>query len=647
MLRLGANDSTMKPLTRRIIGAAAVLVLIGVGILALRTLPVLPSIAASQIAVDLTAGELNSQAWENPDAGDELARIVADLGEASRTVTVDSVDSAGDTATATLNWTWEFASADQPWTYAVEVPLRRSGAMWKAEFDPCLVHPDLRTDRVLTAERTPGKRGRILGANDAVLLSDGEVIDVGLQPSKLTDEKATLAQLEKSLDVDAGELATKVDKADPEAFVPVITLRKDDYDLVKGSIYKLPGTVFRSRTQPLARTKGFAQATLGSAGRAEPDEVVAEPASLTPASYVGRSGIQMLYDGTLRPAPGLRILAVSAETGEGTGDSGSGDSGSDGAPTTLHTVDGRPGKDVSTTIDVAVQTAAEEAAKTAKKPTAIVAIRPSDGNVLAVANADPKGAAWDRALTGQYPPGSVFKVVSGAAMVESGIAPTTSLDCPKTTRVSGKRFKNAEDHVLGTVDFAESFAQSCNTAFVNSAEKVTATTLSETAMSMGMGQIDIGTDAYMASVPEVDDPVEHAAAMIGQGKVLATPLAVATMTATVAKGTTVKPLLVLPDARDRSGEVAAPDKKALTEVKAMMRRTVTSGTASALDDIPGDPVYGKTGTAEYGTDVPPRSHSWFAGFQGDLAVAVLVEDGGFGAEAAVPVADRFFTEMNS
>ena len=56
---------------------------------------------------------------------------------------------------------------------------------------------------------------------------------------------------------------------------------------------------------------------------------------------------------------------------------------------------------------------------------------------------------------------------------------------------------------------------------------------------------------------------------------------------------------------------------------------------------------GKTGTAEYGTDVPPRTHSWFAGFQGDVAVAVLVEDGGFGAEAAVHVADRFFTELNS
>lgn len=640
---MGANDSTMKPLTRRIIGVVVVLVLVGVGVLALRTLPVLPSIAARQIAADLTSGQLRSQAWTNPDDGDDLAGIVTDLAEAgqgTRRVTVDGVDSAGGTATATLRWDWEFASAAGDWSYSVDVSLRRSGALWTAEFEPRLVHPDLGDGEILTAERTAGERGRILGADDAVLVAEGEVIDVGLQPSRLTDEKATLAQLEKSLDIDPKELAERVEKADPDAFVPVITLRKDDYELVKGAILELPGTVFRSRTQPLARTKGFAAATLGSAGRAEPDEIAAEPESLTSDSYVGRSGIQMLYDGTLRPGPGLRILAEDAASGAAGGGSGEG-------PATLYTVDGTSGKDVTTTLDVAVQTAAEEAAATATKPSAIVAIRPSDGHVLAVANSDPAGAAWDRALTGQYPPGSVFKIVSGAAMVDSGITPGTALDCPKTTSVNGKRFKNAEDHVLGTVDFSESFAQSCNTAFVNSAPDVTAAALSETALSMGMGQIDIGTDSYMASVPEVDDPVEHAAAMIGQGKVLATPLAVATMTATVAKGSTVRPLLVLPDSRDRAGEAPAPDPKGLAEVKEMMRATVSDGTASALADVPGDPVYGKTGTAEYGTAVPPRTHSWFAGFQGDLAVAVLVEDGGFGAEAAVPVADRFFTELNS
>ena len=96
---MGANDSTMKPLTRRIIGVVVVLVLVGVGVLALRTLPVLPSIAARQIAADLTSGQLRSQAWTNPDDGDDLAGIVTDLaaaGPGTRRVTVDGVVQPGE-----------------------------------------------------------------------------------------------------------------------------------------------------------------------------------------------------------------------------------------------------------------------------------------------------------------------------------------------------------------------------------------------------------------------------------------------------------------------------------------------------------------------------------------------------------------------
>jgi cell division protein FtsI/penicillin-binding protein 2 len=73
----------------------------------------------------------------------------------------------------------------------------------------------------------------------------------------------------------------------------------------------------------------------------------------------------------------------------------------------------------------------------------------------------------------------------------------------------------------------------------------------------------------------------------------------------------------------------------------MMRGVVTTGTGTKLKNVPGGKVYGKTGTAEYGDENPPRTHSWFAGFQGDLAFSVLVEDGGFGAAAAAPAAADF------
>jgi cell division protein FtsI/penicillin-binding protein 2 len=76
-----------------------------------------------------------------------------------------------------------------------------------------------------------------------------------------------------------------------------------------------------------------------------------------------------------------------------------------------------------------------------------------------------------------------------------------------------------------------------------------------------------------------------------------------------------------------------------------MREVAASGTASALADVPGAPVHAKTGTAEYGTDSPPRTHAWTIGFQGDVAFAVLVEDGASGGSTAVPVAEAFLRAL--
>jgi cell division protein FtsI/penicillin-binding protein 2 len=77
-----------------------------------------------------------------------------------------------------------------------------------------------------------------------------------------------------------------------------------------------------------------------------------------------------------------------------------------------------------------------------------------------------------------------------------------------------------------------------------------------------------------------------------------------------------------------------------------MRSVVTGGTASALADVPGDDVFAKTGTAEYGTGSPPPTHAWTIGFQGNVAFAVLVEDGVSGGRAAVPVAEAFLRGLS-
>ena len=103
--------------------------------------------------------------------------------------------------------------------------------------------------------------------------------------------------------------------------------------------------------------------------------------------------------------------------------------------------------------------------------------------------------------------------------------------------------------------------------------------------------------------------------------------------------------------RSRPNPKAKPEKGAalpaeqVAQLRELMRAVVTNGTGGAVAGIPGGDVFGKTGTAEYGDEDPPETHAWFTGYQGDIAFAVLVEDGSFGGTVAAPVAARFLTAL--
>ena len=97
-----------------------------------------------------------------------------------------------------------------------------------------------------------------------------------------------------------------------------------------------------------------------------------------------------------------------------------------------------------------------------------------------------------------------------------------------------------------------------------------------------------------------------------------------------------------------SSEPAAGEplpEAAVVPLREVMRQAVIDGTGGAVAFVPGGEVFAKTGTAEFGTETPPRTHAWFTGFQGDIAFAVLVEDGGFGGSVAAPIAARFLTDI--
>ncbi|OON80696.1 PbsX family transcriptional regulator [Streptomyces tsukubensis] len=364
-----------------------------------------------------------------------------------------------------------------------------------------------------------------------------------------------------------------------------------------------------------------------------------EAASLTGTvdekSGKGVSGLQARYDARLAGGKGPRKAVVVADRQSGQ------------AVRTLSGAKADKGRPVRTTIDPTVQRAAADALSGVEKTAAIVAIDPSDGHILAAAN---KPGGMNRALAGRYPPGSTFKVVTTAALLGQGLRPDDPAPCPKFVRVNGQRFENQDQFVLGKGStFREAFAQSCNTYFVGARAKLSDSALRDTSQAFGIGgHWDVGSTTYDGEVPGNTSDNDKAAAVIGQARVQASPLVMASVAATVKKGTFTQPVLVPDGAHEKYLAPKNLSPEVVSDLRALMRSTVTSGSGHALKDLPGEP-HAKTGTAEFGTAKPPRTHAWMIGYQGDsdLAWAVLLEDGGSGGSDAGPVAARFLNNLRN
>ncbi|WP_346102565.1 penicillin-binding transpeptidase domain-containing protein [Nonomuraea maheshkhaliensis] len=299
---------------------------------------------------------------------------------------------------------------------------------------------------------------------------------------------------------------------------------------------------------------------------------------------------------------------------------------------------------IQTTIDLKVHRAGAQAVKGVDKPVSLVALRASTGEILAVVNA-PGG--FNRALLGKYPPGSTFKVVTASALVADGVEPDRRVSCPAEKNIGGFPFHNAGFEDFGTLSFQNAFAHSCNTTFGEmSVARLNGGRLAEVARSFGFGSaITPGVPAVRAEFPDPKDDTDLASAAIGQGRVLASPLNMASVAAAIASGAYVPPRLVTAEhIPDRQPDNPRPlEKGVVTALRALMPAVVTDGTAHGVSFPAG--TAGKTGTAEYGSGEEPPAHSWFIGYRGDLAFSVIVEGGGAGSAVAAPIAARFLKAL--
>ncbi|MFC9584697.1 penicillin-binding transpeptidase domain-containing protein [Streptomyces yangpuensis] len=307
--------------------------------------------------------------------------------------------------------------------------------------------------------------------------------------------------------------------------------------------------------------------------------------------------------------------------------------------TLLTLVEGEPST-LKTYLDAKVQAAAEQAV--ARFPEAsVVAVKPSNGHILAVANHRKDG--FNAAMQGNRAPGSTMKIVTGAMLLDRGlVAAGKPAECPKEVSWGGRAFHNLKNFELpaGT-DFSTSFARSCNTAFIKQIKPVDDdSALPEEATEV----FGIGLD-WKTGVRSTDGKVppatgaSAAAAYIGQGQITMNPLNVASITATARTGVFRQPLLVSPELDGRTIATAQRRMKPSVQQQlvSMMKLTATSGTArEAMAPVRGSDKGAKTGSAEVG-GAGDSPDSWFTGFSGDVAAAAMVEGGGHGGEAAGPV----------
>ncbi|MEO3776957.1 penicillin-binding transpeptidase domain-containing protein [Micromonospora sp. B11E3] len=557
----------------------------------------------------------------------------------------EDLEISADIATVGVRVEWTLPGGTR-WGYDREVRLAKGrDGQWQVIWEPQVVHEQLARGDRLGLRRDTGPRAGVLDGAGAPIVAPRPVVRVGLQPGEVTDAKSVIRQLDAAFrairpaitpPVDLSGLPKRLAEADEGAFVEVVTLREEAYRQIKSRIYDLPGTKFQADKLDLAPTREFARALLGSVDPAQADDLAAHPDRYQPGDLVGHGGLQGRYDERLRGAPGLTVLVERR--------------GPDGtlAPTgtELFKQEPKPGQAVRTTLDVATQNAADAALRGERRRAALVAVRISDGAVLAAANG-PGPAGENLAFTAQVPPGSTFKMVSALGLLDRGAVTLDGpVDCPKTFTVEGRSFKNSDDFELGTVPFRTNFARSCNTAVAALAPKLGPDGLAQTGRALGLeGEWDLGMDAFTGKVSANGSPVEQAAAAFGQGTTVVSPLAMAAATAAVARGRWEQPKLLLDPVPAKSAP-AGPQLRAesVEPLRTMMREVVTAGSGTALKDVPGAPVQGKTGTAEY-DDNPAHTHAWFVGWQGDVAFAVFVEKGGASTASAVPITERFLRAL--
>ena len=619
------------------------------------------AVVAALSALDVSSAPLDSSSVL---AQDDVAQIVSGMDGYLPRVTAGPLVYAKDQpeATLTLTYTWAFPGGD--WTYQAPVRIVHSQG-WKLAWSPSVIHPALDATNRLVHTRTPAKRAGITGNNGVALVEEHTVVRVGIDKTLIGADQwdASARALAGVVGVNADAFAKQVVASGPRAFVVAITMRQGQVPAAVASVKGAAGVEAKAM---LPLSNDFADELIGVVGEATTEIIKASQGQVMAGDQVGLTGLQRRHDAQLRGTPGDRVTIVArrapsaapasssptpstAATGASSSVPPTGSRPSTASasarpaspqasvtPVVTFSTNPVPGTPLQISLDLDRQLKAEQVMATVPGAAAVAMVRPSDGAVLAVANS-PGSAGQPDANFGSYAPGSTFKIATTLALLRKGYTPDSTVNCTATTTVNGWPFKNYSDFPssrVGRIALKDAVAASCNTAFINEYGTISGDDLVAAAGSLGVGvDYDAQAPAFYGQVPKPDSDVKKAQEFIGQGGVLASPLAMAGLAASVASGHTVVPWLV---ASAKPVSTAAPLTAAEAEqLRTVMSYTVQAGSGRVLSSVA---VGAKTGTAEYGTGTSLPTHAWMICYTAhDLAVAVWVKDGQSGSGTAGPL----------
>ncbi|MCV7104095.1 penicillin-binding transpeptidase domain-containing protein [Mycobacterium palustre] len=568
-----------------------------------------PGPAAEKYLRALSIGDTATAAQLSDDPNEARAALNAAWAGLQAThldAQILSAKYAEDTGTVDYRFTWHLPK-NRTWSYDGQLKMARDEGRWEVRWASTDLHPKLGEHQTFALRSDPPRRASVneLGGTD--VLTPGYLYHYTLDATQAGP--ALIGTTHAIVDVlrpfnntltDPQLLAEQASSAS-EPLDLGVTLHPDDNDKVFPAIGRLPGIVVTPQAEMLPTDPHFAPAVVNAVKKAVTDQLIGQA--------------------------GWRVVSVNQN-------------GVDVA--VLQEVEGSPAPSVSITLDRSVQNAAQHAVDTRGGKAMIVVIKPSTGEILAIAQNKAADADGLPATTGLFPPGSTFKMITAGAAVDREMAtPNTMLGCPGHIDIGHRTIPNYGGFDLGVVPMSRAFASSCNTTFAELSSRMPPRGLTQAATRYGIGldyQVE-GITTVTGSVPPTVDLVERTEDGFGQGKVLASPFGMALVAATVAAGKMPVPQLIAGRPTTVEGDNTPISPKMVDALRPMMRLVVTNGTAKEISGCCGE-VYGKTGEAEF----PGGSHSWFAGYRGDLAFAALIVGGG-SSEYAVRMTKVMFESL--